>query len=132
MMTSPLMRSLASASASLRSFSRRAPPPLLLFRRCQWTAKRSLLTQSCYDGPTTPPLLHQTVGQHLIDTVREHGDRTAVISRHQSTRLSYHELLGQSLTLAAGLRRQGVVRGARVCVSLGNGIEFAVITCWLP
>jgi hypothetical protein len=38
---------------------------------------RSLLTQAYAQGPTSPPLLNQTVGEHFAGIVREHGDRTA-------------------------------------------------------
>ncbi|KAF8248172.1 acetyl-CoA synthetase-like protein [Wilcoxina mikolae CBS 423.85] len=90
--------------------------------------RRSLLTLSACDGPTEPPLLRQTVGSHLKETVREHGDRTAVISRHQNQRLTYDTLDTSSTVLAHGLWKQGVRKGDRVAVSLGNGIEFALAT----
>jgi hypothetical protein len=38
---------------------------------------RSLLTQAYAQGPTSPPLLNQTIGEHFAGIVREHGDRTA-------------------------------------------------------
>ena len=49
-----------------------------------------------------------------------------MVSRHQGQRLTYAELDAASTALARGLRRQGVARGARVAVSLGNSVEYAV------
>ncbi|TKX27290.1 peroxisomal-coenzyme A synthetase-like protein 1 [Elsinoe australis] len=51
-----------------------------------------------------------------------------VISRHQQTTLSYHDLDTRSNALARGLQERGVRKGDRVAVSLGNNIEFAVTT----
>lgn len=78
--------------------------------------------------PSQPPLLTQTIPQHFASIVSQHGDRTAVISRGQNERLSYKELDERSNALARGLRAQGVGKGDRVAVSLGNNWEFAVVT----
>ncbi|KAI5196165.1 hypothetical protein E4T38_08613 [Aureobasidium subglaciale] len=50
-----------------------------------------------------------------------------LISRHQSTRLTYQKLDIQSDALARGLERQGVQKGDRVAVMLGNGVEYCVV-----
>ncbi|ELR04815.1 hypothetical protein VC83_07058 [Pseudogymnoascus destructans] len=89
---------------------------------------RGLLTLSYAQGPTEPPLLDQTVPQHFASIVSKHGDQNAVISRAQHTRLTYEELDQRSSSVAAGLQAQGVKKGMRVAVSLGNNIEFAVTT----
>jgi hypothetical protein len=39
--------------------------------------RRTLITQASVRGPTEPPLLNQTVGQHFAEVVSKHGDRTA-------------------------------------------------------
>ncbi|KAI9762013.1 MAG: serine/threonine protein kinase, AGC [Chaenotheca gracillima] len=75
-----------------------------------------------------PPLLDQTVGQHFASIVNRYGDRPAVISRHQSQRLTYRSLDDQSNALAHGLSKLGVRKGDRVAVSLGNNIEYATAT----
>ncbi|KAI5817712.1 acyl-CoA synthetase/AMP-acid ligase-like protein II [Pyronema omphalodes] len=90
--------------------------------------RRGLLTMSRADGSKEPPLLRQTVSSHLTETVKLHGDRTAVVSRHQKHRLTYRALDEESTILAQGLLRQGVRKGDRVAVSLGNNIEFALAT----
>jgi acyl-CoA synthetase (AMP-forming)/AMP-acid ligase II len=90
--------------------------------------RRSLLTQARARGPLEPPLLEETIGQNFARIVSTHGDRTAVISRHQQDRLTYHQLDLNSNVLARGLQSLGVKKGDRVCVQLGNNLEFATIT----
>ncbi|KAF4632798.1 hypothetical protein G7Y89_g5335 [Cudoniella acicularis] len=92
--------------------------------------RRGLLTESYAEGPTTPPLLTQTIPQHFSSIVKTHGDRLAVISRAQGAigRLTYRDLDERSNILARGLRERGVKKGDRVAVSLGNNWEFAVTT----
>ncbi|KAH6674925.1 acyl-CoA synthetase/AMP-acid ligase-like protein II [Halenospora varia] len=91
---------------------------------------RSLLTESYAKGPTSPPLLTQTIPQHFSSIVKEHGDRLALISRAQGPigRLTYRDLDERSNILARGLREKGVKKGDRVAVSLGNNWEFGVTT----
>ncbi|RMZ88938.1 hypothetical protein DV736_g3833, partial [Chaetothyriales sp. CBS 134916] len=89
---------------------------------------RTLLTQAKARGPNGPPLLEETVGDNFARIVSQHGDRPAVISSHQRTRLSYHELDLNSNAVARGLLSLGVKKGDRVCVQLGNNIEFATAT----
>lgn len=50
-----------------------------------------------------------------------------VVSRHQRQRLTYQELDDRSDALARGLGTRGVNKRDRVAVSLGNGIEFAIV-----
>ncbi|WEW55930.1 hypothetical protein PRK78_001365 [Emydomyces testavorans] len=47
--------------------------------------------------------------------------------RHQKQRLTYYDLDLKSNSLARGLESIGVKRGDRVAVSLGNGIEYAIV-----
>ena len=89
---------------------------------------RTLLTLARTKGPSSPPLLEETIPTNFARIISQHGDSNAVISRHQSTRLTYHELDLTSNTLAHGLQSLGVRKGDRVCVQLGNNIEFATIT----
>ncbi|KAJ5992730.1 AMP-binding enzyme [Penicillium sp. IBT 35674x] len=89
---------------------------------------RGLLTQSYARGPSQPPLIESTVGDHFAKVVAEHGDRTAVISKHQNDRITYASLDTQSNALARGLESVGINKGDRVGVMLGNSMEYAVIT----
>lgn len=100
------------------------PPSLLP----QFFPRRGLLTPARVNGPLNPPLLEETVGENFTRIASAHGDRNAVISRHQNKRLTYHQLDLDSNVLAHGLQSLGVKKGDRVCVSLGNNLEFATIT----
>ncbi|ERF76318.1 hypothetical protein EPUS_04176 [Endocarpon pusillum Z07020] len=93
-----------------------------------FTSRRGLLTQARAKGPSEPPLLEDTIGGHFGKIVSQHGDRNAVISRHQRQRLTYHDLDLKSNSLARGLQETGVKKGDRVAVSLGNNIEYSVAT----
>ncbi|KFX87802.1 hypothetical protein V490_08002, partial [Pseudogymnoascus sp. VKM F-3557] len=90
--------------------------------------RRGLITSSYAQGPAEPALLTHTIPEHFASIVSKHGDQNAVISRAQQTRLTYEELDQRSTSVAAGLQAQGVKKGMRVAVSLGNNIEFAVTT----
>ncbi|KAJ6107805.1 AMP-dependent synthetase/ligase, partial [Penicillium sp. IBT 18751x] len=75
-----------------------------------------------------PPLIESTVGGHFSKIVAQHGDRLAVISKHQNDSVTYSELDTRSNALARGLMSVGVKKGDRVAVMLGNSMEFAVAT----
>ena len=75
-----------------------------------------------------PPLLEETIGEHFASIVSKHGDRTAVISRHQQTTLTYDRLDRDSNAFARGLANIGVKKGDRCAVMLGNTIEYATAT----
>lgn len=90
--------------------------------------RRTLLTTSLAHGPTTPPILNQTVPHHFASIVSAHGDRPAVHSYHQKLTLTYEKLDCQSNALALGLEKLGVRKGDRVAVSLGNNAEYATAT----
>jgi len=64
-----------------------------------------------------------TIAGFLEDVVERHGDRTALCAGGRT--LSYAELGRESRSLARGLVAAGVVKGARVALLLGNGIEWA-------
>ncbi|KAF2464356.1 acyl-CoA synthetase/AMP-acid ligase-like protein II [Lindgomyces ingoldianus] len=108
----------------LRSLLFRSPWSIPLLH----SPRRGILTQAFSAGPAEPPLLEQTVPEHFAGIVRQHGDRDAVISHHQRTRLTYDALDRDSNALSRGLARLGVKKGERVAVSLGNSIEYATAT----
>ena len=53
--------------------------PLLRSATKSKITRRGLLTQSRSEGPSHPPLLEQTVGQHFASIVSRFGDRTAFV-----------------------------------------------------
>ncbi|KAJ5381630.1 uncharacterized protein N7496_004058 [Penicillium cataractarum] len=116
--------------AALRARGSRGAPgfPRPGRKLLQIVPRRSLLTNSYARGPSTPPLFESTVGEHFAKIVAEHGDRTAVVSKHQNDRISYASLDARSNALARGLESVGVRKGDRVGVMLGNSMEYAVAT----
>ncbi|KAK5941597.1 hypothetical protein PMZ80_005545 [Knufia obscura] len=115
------MRGLSIASRTWQ----RQPRPSFLFRL---QSHRTLSSQAHAFGPSQPPLLEETIGENFARIVSQNGDRPAVISREQARRSTYYELDKESNILARGLQSLGVKKGDRVCVSLGNNIEFATLT----
>ncbi|KAJ6021992.1 hypothetical protein N7540_007496 [Penicillium herquei] len=96
--------------------------------RLNLSLTRGLLTQSYARGPSQPPLIESTVGDHFSQIVAQHGDRTAVISKHQNDRITYSSLDIRSNALARGFESVGVKKGDRVGVMLGNSMEFAIVS----
>ena len=47
---------------------------------------------SYVNGVSDKPLIYQTIGRLLEDAASRHGDREAIVVRHQDVRLSYAEL----------------------------------------
>jgi fatty-acyl-CoA synthase len=78
-------------------------------------------------GTSTVPLLGQTIGDNLRDTVDRHGDREALVVCSQRVRLSYRELFDATTVAARGLLALGVAPGDRVGVWAGNRFEWVVL-----
>ncbi len=78
-------------------------------------------------GPTTTPLLDETIGQNLARTVAAHGGRDAVISRHQAIRWSYDDFAARVELLAQGLAAAGLERGDRVGMWSPNYAEWVLV-----
>jgi hypothetical protein len=55
--------------------------------------KMALLTQSYVHGVSSTPLIGETIGQLLRRVTAEGPERPALVTRHQSVRLSYADLL---------------------------------------
>ena len=78
-------------------------------------------------GPTTTPLLDETIGQNLARTVSAHGSRDAVVSRHQAIRWTYDEFAERVDRLARGLLATGLDVGDRVGLWSPNCAEWVLI-----
>lgn len=80
-----------------------------------------------------PPLYKGTIPQHFAQTVSQHGDLPAVITRSPTpnafeTTLTYYMLDLLSNRLASSLSALGVKKGDRIAISQGNTPEFAALT----
>ncbi|MGX6447900.1 AMP-binding protein [Patulibacter sp. S7RM1-6] len=86
------------------------------------------MTQRSYaHGPSSVPLLGDTIGEALERAARDHPDRPAVVSSAQDVRLTYAELDGAVDALATGLLARGIAAGDRVGIWAPNRVEWLLV-----
>ncbi|MYK77332.1 MAG: AMP-binding protein [Acidimicrobiaceae bacterium] len=85
------------------------------------------MTLSAAEGPTSVPLLEETIPQNLALTVAEHGGRDALVSVEQGLRYSYTEFAGEVDRVARGLMGIGVAKGDRVGIWSPNYAEWVLV-----
>jgi fatty-acyl-CoA synthase len=78
-------------------------------------------------GASPVPLLGETIGENLRRIVERHGDREALVVRHQDYRATYRQLWEQVGLAARGLMARGVTRGDRVGMWSPNRYEWTVV-----
>ncbi len=77
-------------------------------------------------GASAVPLVGYTIGECLRRTVEQHGQREALVVRHQMYRATYRELWEQVDLAARGLLARGVDKGDRVGLWAPNRAEWVV------
>jgi fatty-acyl-CoA synthase len=80
-----------------------------------------------YSRGADVPLLHLTIGGLLDRTSSKFPDRLAVVSRHQSRRMTWSELSNAADQIARGLWSLGIRRGDRVGIWSTNCIEWVML-----
>ena len=78
-------------------------------------------------GPTDTPLIDETIGQNLARAVAAHGDREALVSRHQDIRWTYREFADRVADLARGMLGAGLQVGDRVGLWSPNYAEWTLV-----
>jgi fatty-acyl-CoA synthase len=78
-------------------------------------------------GPSTTPLLGETIGANLERTVAAHGDRDALVVRHQDVRLTYAQLNAEVDRVARGLMAFGLEPGDRLGLWAPNCAEWVLV-----
>jgi fatty-acyl-CoA synthase len=78
-------------------------------------------------GASAVPLRGETIGGMWSDIVAGHGDRDALVARHQDIRWTYAELDEQVGRCARGLLAAGVRKGDRVGIWSPNNAEWVVV-----
>ncbi len=86
-----------------------------------------MTTLSTKEGETVAPLINQTIGDNLAATVDVHGDREALVVRHQNVRWTYRELAEHVDLLARALVAQGFVKGDRIGIWAPNCAEWVLV-----
>ncbi len=82
--------------------------------------------QSYLCGSAEQPLLYETIGACLERIAATHGDREALVVRHQNIRWTFSEYLTQIDALATGLLHLGVQPGDRVGIWAPNRVEWCL------
>ena len=85
------------------------------------------MMMSAAKGPTTVPLLDETIPQNLARTVAEHGERDALVSVEQGLRYTYTEFSEAVDRVARGLMAIGVAKGDRVGIWSPNYAEWVLV-----
>ncbi len=78
-------------------------------------------------GPTTTPLLEDTIGANFQATARRHADREALIDKPSGRRWTYRELNNDVDALARGLLAAGITKGSRVGIWAPNVPEWVLM-----
>ena len=82
---------------------------------------------SYVSGPSTEPLIGETIGDNLDRVVGAQPDRICLISRHQQLRYTYGEFLDAVNQCARAFLALGVERGDRVGIWSPNRAEWAIV-----
>ncbi len=77
-------------------------------------------------GTSVVPLLGETIGENLRQTVERSGDCEALVVPHQNYRATYREFWEQTGKAARGLMARGVQAGDRVGIWSPNRYEWVV------
>ena len=85
------------------------------------------MMMSAAKGPTTVPLLDETIPHNLARTVAEHGERDALVSVEQGLRYTYAEFSEAVDRVARGLMAIGVAKGDRVGIWSPNYAEWVLV-----
>ncbi|MCY4664712.1 MAG: AMP-binding protein, partial [Acidimicrobiaceae bacterium] len=85
------------------------------------------MTMSAAEGPTSVPLLDETIPQNLARTVAAHGERDALVSVEQGVRYTYAEFADEVDRVARGLMAIGVAKGDRVGIWSLNYAEWVLV-----
>lgn len=85
-------------------------------------------TELSYDkGESTTPLLEETIGANLENTVAAHGDRDALVDVPSGRRWTYAEFDADVNRLAKGLIGVGLEKGDRMGMWSPNCPEWTLL-----
>jgi fatty-acyl-CoA synthase len=79
------------------------------------------------NGPSTQPLLGETIGENLERTAARFPDKLALVSRHQNRRYTYAEFNAAVDEVARGLLALGLEAGDRIGIWSPNCYEWVLV-----
>jgi len=85
------------------------------------------MTLSYAHGPSTQPLLGETIGENLERTAARVPDHLALVSRHQNRRYTYAEFNAAVDEVARGLMALGLEPGDRIGIWSPNNAEWVLV-----
>ena len=85
------------------------------------------MTLSYANGPSTQPLLGETIGENLERTAARVPDNLALVSRHQNRRYTYAEFNAAVDEVARGLLALGFEAGDRIGIWSPNNAEWVLV-----
>jgi fatty-acyl-CoA synthase len=77
-------------------------------------------------GASETPLIGETIGVYFDRAVEQHGERDALVVRHQQIRWSWRQLKSRVDDFAAGLLALGLKPGERIGIWSPNNAEWVV------
>jgi fatty-acyl-CoA synthase len=86
-----------------------------------------IIKKSYASGASDKPLLGITIGKMFDDAAATHGERIALISRHQGLRYSYRELKLRVDECARAFIGLGVGKGDRIGIWSTNNAEWLIV-----
>ena len=85
------------------------------------------MTLSYANGPSTQPLLGETIGENLERTAARVPEGLALVSRHQNRRYTYAEFNAAVDEVARGLLALGLEAGDRIGIWSPNNAEWVLV-----
>ncbi len=86
-----------------------------------------MTSNSYVSGPSSTPLLGETIGQNLKKTVENYPNNIALVSLQQNYKVTYKEFWQQTTQLAKSLLALGIQSGDRVGIWSPNRFEWTLL-----
>ncbi|XP_011864960.1 PREDICTED: 4-coumarate--CoA ligase 1-like [Vollenhovia emeryi] len=82
-----------------------------------------------YERPLEQPTPNVSLGEAVLDKLRENGNRVCAIDGPTGTRMTYRRLLTESIKFANFLQRYGIKIGDRIGIATENRLDWLIPVC---